>query len=282
MIGGLADHPFFFAERPDIYEELMELNRSFLHKVDELRLGKLLAEDASALVVVDSLRKLVPRNIAKAVEDSVLKHGADGVGGRSGQVRAAMNAAWMDELVPLLDKTRTAFVAIARESEDPDADAFMRARGHAYKVGGGKAIYYDASMVFRVERESYVTKPTDKEKKEAPVVYGERHRVTIRKTKVAGHEDKYTVGYFHTSNGRLVPFGYDRARDLLELGERFGVVEKSGAWYSFGGERIAQGRDNVVVNLTANRPMMDAIELAVRARFADNPVEEHDADGVVA
>jgi len=135
----LAHHPGFFAKRPRTYEETVEEVRRFVTTLAEAREAGELPEDTSALVVVDSLRKLVPEGILKKISKD--DGGVDGMGGRAAQIKAAMNAAWLDELVPLLEDTGTAVVAIARESEDTNADVWAKRTGQDFKVGGGKAIY---------------------------------------------------------------------------------------------------------------------------------------------
>ncbi len=133
-------------------------------------------------------------------------------------------------------------------------------------------------MVVRVERAGWVQYGEGKDKK----VYGERHRVTIKKTKVAGKDDKVAVGYFHSSNGTLTPEGFDHARDLLELGLRLEVIDKSGSWYSFEGERIAAGEHNAVVQLTDNPEWQQRIATATRAAFKTQaPMEHNEVTGEV-
>ena len=289
IMGDYAKHPGFFAERPDTYEEIVEKIRKWLGIIIRLRKEGKIAEDTPVIIVVDSLRKLVPKGIfdkitkdgkGKGKKDKDAK-GVDGVGGRAGQIKAAMNAAWMDELVPLLEKAQAACIAIARESEDPDADAWDRRLGNAFKVGGGKAIYYDSSLVARIERASYVT--NGKTEKSEMKIYGERHRITIRKTKVAGRQEKMTAGYFHTSNGVFVPFGFDRARDVVELAAMFDVIKRGGkgSWLSWRGHRW-QGEDKAVARLASEPVLLQQLEEETRAKFVDIAPAEFDEDGVVS
>lgn len=270
-----ADSDRFFASRPETYEETVKAVREFLLALKAARDAGEVGAETTGLVVVDSLRKLVPKGILdkilKATKDA---KGIDGVGGRAAQIKAAMNAAWMDEVVPLLEHTGTAFLAIAREAEDPDADSWARASGNAYKVGGGKAIYYDASLVMRVTRASYVTEKKGEDEKERAVVYGERHRVTVRKTKVAGQEDKVTQCYFHTSNGKLVAEGFDRARDVLELAERFKVVHAGTSGWIAWHRHKWQGRHAAVRKLTAMPDALRELETEVRAKFEEHETQE--------
>ncbi len=278
LMGERARHPGFFAMRPSSYEDTVQTVRDFVLTLKKQRDEKVIREDTTALIVVDSLRKLVPKNIfAKIVKDTE-KNGVDGMGGRAAQIKAAMNAQWMDELIPLLEETRTTFVAIARETDDGDADKWTKMAGNDFKVGGGKAIYYDASLVMRVERDKYITDGGDDEGKNKKV-FGERHRITIRKTKVSGHEDKMTECFFHTSNGVLTPFGFDRARDVIELAEKFGVIEKRGHSYRFEDQALGVGINKAVLNLTGNVEWLDKVEAATRAQFKSHKPVEFNADG---
>jgi len=282
LIGQYADHPRYFAIRPDNYEQTMAEVRVFLNNVAEARREGEVDEETGALVVVDSLKKLVPRDLMKEIlkaeqDASEVKGGND----RGGQLKAKMNAAWMDELVPMLERAGAGFIAVAREMQDPDAKPWAKKFGNDYKVGGGSAIYYDASLVMRVEREKFVTHGEGADAK----VYGERHRLTIKKTKVAAKEGKVQVSHFHSSNGVLVPFGFDRARDVLDLALRVGVVSKSGSWYADEslGERIAAGEHNVVKVLAGNAEWLGAIEARTREKFAEvEPVEHDEETGEVA
>ena len=128
-------------------------------------------------------------------------------------------------------------------------------------------MYFDASIASRIERVGWVDNGI-KEAKERRI-FGERHRVTVNKTKVASKDGKVVVAYYHTSNGNLVPEGFDRARDVLELGERLGTVERTGSWRSFEGERIGAGQNNAVKALAGNPGWLARIERATRARFGE-------------
>jgi recombination protein RecA len=278
LMGPRAYHPRFFASRPDTYEGTIADVRNFLNLLVAAKEEGEVANDTSALVVVDSLRKLVPAGMMKEIleaeaEAKDVKGGRD----RSAQLQAKMNAAWMDELVPLLERAGAGFVAIAREMQDPDADMWSKKIGTDYKIGGGGAIYYDASVVARVERAAWVGEGEGKDRK----TYGERRRVTIRKTKVAGKDDRASVAYFHSSNGVLVPAGFDLPRDVLELGTTFLIVEQKGSWLTFEGEKIGNGEHNAVRRLHQDGPLMERLLAAVRGAFEKHEPVAHDEDGVV-
>ena len=58
--------------------------------------------------------------------------------------------------------------------------------------------------------------------------------------------------------------GISKSGELVDLGVQAGVVEKSGAWFSYGGQRIGQGRENAKAFLRANPEIAKAIEDAIR------------------
>jgi recombination protein RecA len=63
----------------------------------------------------------------------------------------------------------------------------------------------------------------------------------------------------------LFGHGISREGDLIDFGAERGVVEKSGSWFSFEGERIGQGRDNARAFLVENAAIRDRIDTAIRA-----------------
>ena len=66
---------------------------------------------------------------------------------------------------------------------------------------------------------------------------------------------------------------YDRDGEIVDLGSEMGIVEKSGAWYSFDGERIGQGRENSKEFLRQNPAMADELEAIIRQRAAGGEIE---------
>ena len=265
MVGAMADDDTYFkALRPDSYEDAVDATRTFVTTIRDLRADGRISSDTSGIVLVDSLRKLTPRGFFKAATKS---DEADPMSGRGPMIKAKWNTAWMDELTPLLDATGTGFFAIAREYENPDADAWSRKMGTNVKLGGGTGIVFDSSLVIRIDRAGWVG---EKKTEDGPGdVYGERHRIIVKKTKVGGKDGKVTTCYFHTSNGSLTPVGHDRARDVLDLAKRFGIVEGT-SWLSWGKRRIGQGEHRSVVKLYEEPGLLAELEAEVRASFAKN------------
>lgn len=281
----LMNHPGFLYKRPETYEQTIADVRQYCMGIAEAKDKGQLPEDTAGLIVVDSIRKLVPKKLLDQILSDTSGEKVD-IAKRAGQMKAGMNANWLDELVPILERGNISMNCITREMVDPNnQNKFAIQFGTNYKLGGGDALFFDSSAVMRVERAAYVTKEAKKaegEDKTPPVVYGERHRITIRKSKIAGKEDKVTRCYFHDSNGLWVPEGFDTARDVVELAVRFKVVEKHGAWFSAGDERIAQGEHNTVKLLTERPDWLARIAEATREKFAVNKPYEEDEDGVVS
>lgn len=289
----LANHPLFFYERPETYEETRTRVRKWCNVVKDLRTAGKIHKDACGLVIIDSIRKLVPADQWKKILELAKSNAEEKARDRGAQIKAMMNAAWCDELIPLLEQTGCTMIIIARESDDPNADVRAKMYGGGYITGGGKALYYDASLDIRVNRAKYVTK--DQGEGQRPIVFGEKHRITIHKSKVAGKEDKTTICFFHTSNGKHVPEGFDRARDVLDLARQFDIVRAAtkkgakkkadakggGGWLSWNGHRW-QGEHAAVKKLNENPEVLDALEAEVRARFKSHrPTEIDDETGEV-
>ena len=283
LLGETASRPEFTARKPDTYEQCVDQTRELHRAIADAKASGDVPPTTSLITIVDSLRKLIPEDIVKKIS----KFGAegekgsiDGMNGRAAQMRAALNAAWLDELVPLLDNCGTAWVAIARETEDPDADPWAKKFGNDYKIGGGKAVIYDSSLRLRIERAGWVT--IEKDGKQ--LVVGERHRITIAKTKVGGKDGRASIAFFHSSNGILMPEGFDRARDVVELGLRLGVLEMRGhrvAWRpaQAAGDVTWPSREKAIAELnTPGVEELKMLEADVRAKFAGSEREEEEQE----
>lgn len=298
LFADFTDHVGFSAMKPKTYEDAVAEVRTWSNAIGDGKAKNVLPSDMTGVVVVDSIGKLTPRGffdkIARAIAEEdgekkgrrpntktvKIQGGTDGFGGRAGQIKAALHKGWLDELVPLMDDTGTAIVLITRESVDVEADFIARAQGRDWKVQGGKSVIYDASILARVEQFGWVYGPGPDDKKKP--VFGERHRVSVTKTKIAGKEGKTQVGYFHSANGMLqgVPEGFDRARDVVTLGKSMGVVKASSSWLTWGKNRW-NGENSATRALTAKPELLEQLEVVVRAKFDKDCPDEVDADGVV-
>lgn len=265
-----ADSQRFLATRPASYEAAVKATRQFCQVIERLRHDGKLADDASALLVVDSIRKLTPQNLL----DNLLKQGThddaadagakkkpsrwdkkpkgiDGAGGRAAQIKAALNAQWLDELIPLAAKSGTSIVLIARELGDDDASFFSQPT-----MAGGKALFYDASLVVRVVKASKLMHDGK--------YLGDRHCAEVRKTKIGSKDEIYPKAYFHTL---VNPARFDPARDAIELGVDAGVIDERGGRYYLGERMLGHGIEQVVAALNGDAVLLHEVQELIRGSF---------------
>ena len=114
---------------------------------------------------------------------------------------------------------------------------------------GGNALKFYASVRLDIRRIGAIKKRDE--------VIGNETRVKVVKNKVA---PPFKQVQFDILYGE----GISREGELIDLGVKHGIVEKSGAWYSYGGERIGQGRDNVREFLKQNEDVAQAVDGALR------------------
>lgn len=245
---------FFRGEKPDTYEATVLAVRSYCKLIVEARSEGAVDPNTRGVAIIDSLRKLVPEGSF----DMMAKDKSDAFVGRGAQRQAQLNAAWMDEVVPLMDRSKVQLFIIGREIEDVNADQWSKQFGNDWKIGGGRSVPLDSSLCMRVTR-TWV--------KEGETVVGEKHKVTVWKSKISGKDDKVTKWYFYTSNGVAYEAGHDKARDLLELAEFLEVVTLSGATLLYDSKRY-RGRDAMLRILRQDLALQRQLELATRAKFA--------------
>ncbi len=272
-MGDYASHPFFFADRPKTYEDTVQAVRHFLNTLRKQRDSGKVNPDTTALIVVDSIRKLIPKDqFARIMKTAKLSGDKDEkLKDRSAQIKAAMNSAWMDEIIPLLEETQSAMLVIARETVDPDAPVPRAFGGRAPEkkvtVGGGVALYYDASMNMRSKLIKAYGKKQMVNGFERLVPYGDVHQIDITKSKVSGKGETFNARCtYHISNGVWSPVGFDRSRDLIELARRFDIIEGT-SWLKFGSWK-RQGEDAAVKGLNENPGLFAEIEAECRKFIA--------------
>ena len=117
--------------------------------------------------------------------------------------------------------------------------------GNPETTTGGNALKFYSSIRIDVRR---IQSLKDKEE-----VFGNRTRVKIVKNKVA---PPFREALFDILYGT----GISRTGELIDLGVEHGIVDKSGAWYAYGSERLGQGKENVRAFLNDNDAIRDQIE----------------------
>ena len=121
--------------------------------------------------------------------------------------------------------------------------------GSPETTSGGNALKFYASVRLDIRRIGAI--------KDRDEVVGNQTRVKVVKNKMA---PPFRVVEFDIMYGE----GISKTGELLDLGVNAGIVEKSGSWFSYNGERIGQGRENAKTFLKENPEMAATIELAIR------------------
>ena len=193
----------------------------------------LVRSGAIDVVVIDSVAALVPK--AEIEGDMGDSH----VG-----LQARLMSQALRKLTGAIARSRTSVIFINQLREKIGVMF-----GNPETTTGGKALKFYASLRLDIRRVGPV-----KDKEE---VTGSQVRVKVVKNKVAPpfkqaeFDIMYAEGISHTSL-------------LVDIGSESGIIEKSGAWYSYGGQRIGQGRENAKMFLKDNPAMLGEIEEKVK------------------
>ena len=186
------------------------------------------------VVAIDSVAALVPR---AEIEGDM----GDSLPG----LQARLMSQALRKLTAAISKSRTCVIFINQIREKIGVMF-----GNPETTTGGRALKFYASIRLDIRRISAI--------KDGEAVTGSRVKVKVVKNKVAPpfREAEFDIIYGE---------GISRLGSLLDLGVTQKVVERSGAWYAFGGERIGQGRENAKRFLQENPSMADEIETKLRA-----------------
>jgi len=188
------------------------------------------------IVVVDSVAALVPKAELE---------------GEMGDPQMGLQARLMSQalrkLTAIVSKSKTCLIFINQIREKIGVMF-----GNPETTTGGRALKFYASMRVDIRRIQAI--------KEGDRVVGSRTRAKVVKNKVAApfREAEFDILYGE---------GISSEGDLLDLGVDNGIIEKSGTWMSYGGERMGQGRENARVFLKENKDIREKIEAAVRKKL---------------
>ncbi|MBW4027512.1 MAG: recombinase RecA [Acidobacteria bacterium] len=196
----------------------------------------LVRSGAIDVLVVDSVAALVP----KAELDGEMGDSHMGL-----QARLMSQA--LRKLTGTVSKSRTSLIFINQIREKIGVMF-----GNPETTTGGRALKFYSSVRIDIRRIAAV--------KEGDVVVGSRTKIKVVKNKVAApfREAEFDILYGE---------GISREGDVLDLAVAHNIVDKSGAWYSFSGERIGQGRENVRQFFKDNRDVFNRVDTALRQKL---------------
>ncbi len=136
--------------------------------------------------------------------------------------------------------------------------------GNPETTTGGNALKFYASMRIEIRRMHSL--------KEGERVFGARTKVKIVKNKLSPpfQQAEFDIVYDE---------GISQAGEIVDMGSTLGIIDKSGAWYSYGEERIGQGRENAKTFLKENPDMMEAIRIKVFEKVGIGEFRNAPSDG---
>ena len=188
----------------------------------------LVRSGAVDIIVIDSVAALVPRaEIEGEMGDSHMG------------LQARLMSQALRKLTGTIGKTRTTVIFI-NQIRMKIGVVF----GNPETTTGGNALKFYASVRLDIRRTGAI--------KDGQEVVGNRTRVRVVKNKMA---PPFTEAEFDITYGE----GISRTGDLVDVGVEAGIIDKSGSWYSYNGERIGQGRENVKRFLLDNKDIYDNI-----------------------
>jgi len=193
----------------------------------------LVRSGAIDVLVVDSVAALVP----KAELDGEM--GDSHVG-----LQARLMSQALRKLTGIVSKSRTCLIFINQIREKIGVMF-----GNPETTTGGRALKFYASVRIDIRRIAAI--------KDGDQVMGSRTRVKVVKNKVAApfREAEFDIMYGE---------GISREGDLIDLAVNYNIVEKSGAWFSYQGERVGQGRENAKQFMRDNKDVLARVEAEVR------------------
>lgn len=194
----------------------------------------LVRSNAVDVIVIDSVAALVP----KAELD-----------GDMGDMHVGLQARLMSQalrkLTPVVHKSKAVLIFINQVRQNINAMAFANKE----VTTGGNALKFYASLRLEVRRIEGLKKDD--------VHYGNRLAIKVAKNKMAPPFKRVEVDLIFGE-------GISREYELLELGLNHNIITQAGSWYSFNGEKCAQGRDQMIAYLKNNKKIAAEVEAHVQ------------------
>lgn len=199
----------------------------------------LVRSEAMSIIVIDSVAALVPQ---AEIEGEM---GDSHVG-----LQARLMSQALRKLSGAINKTNTICIFINQLREKVGVMF-----GNPETTPGGRALKFYSSIRLDVRRAEQIKQGTD--------VIGNKTVVKVVKNKVAPPFKTAEVEIMYGE-------GVSKEGEIIDIASNLGILEKSGAWYAYNGQKIGQGKENVKILLKENRELFNEINEKVRAHYNFN------------
>ena len=203
----------------------------------------LVRSNAVSIVVIDSVAALVPQ---AEIEGEM---GDSHVG-----LQARLMSQALRKLSGIINKTNTTAIFINQLREKVGV-----LFGNPETTPGGRALKFYASVRLDVRRGEQI--------KLGDSVIGNKTNIKVVKNKIAPPFKVATVDIMYGE-------GVSHVGELVDIASDLGIMDKSGAWYSYHGEKIGQGRENTKIFLKNNPDIANEIENQIREHYGFKPIDE--------
>ncbi|NGM66034.1 recombinase RecA [Sphingobacterium sp. SGR-19] len=204
----------------------------------------LIRSGAIDVIVIDSVAALVPKGeIEGEMGDSKMG------------LQARLMSQALRKLTGTISKTNCCCIFINQLREKIGVMF-----GNPETTTGGNALKFYASVRLDIRRTSQI--------KDSDEVAGNRVKVKIVKNKVA---PPFRLAEFDIMFGE----GISKVGEIIDLGVEYGIIKKSGSWFSYGDTKLGQGRDAVKNLLLDNPDLSDELEAKIRTEVSGSDLDEH-------
>ena len=205
---------------------------------------QLVRSGAVDMIVIDSVAALVPK---QEIEGDI--------GDQSVGLQARLMSKALRKLTGIISKSRTIVIFINQIREKVGIMF-----GNPETTTGGKALKFYASVRIEVRKGEAIKNGTE--------IIGNKTKAKIVKNKVA---PPFRTAEFDIMYG----LGISHVGEIVDLGANLDIIQKGGAWYSYGDARIGQGRENAKQYLTENPDVALEIENKIREHYGLEPVIDY-------
>jgi recombination protein RecA len=205
----------------------------------------LIRSGAIDIIVIDSVAALVPRGELE---------------GEMGDSKMGLQARLMSQalrkLTGTINKTGCSCIFINQLREKIGVMF-----GNPETTTGGNALKFYASVRLDIRRIGQIKESSDN-------ILGNRTKVKVVKNKVA---PPFKVVEFDIMYG----YGISKSGEILDLGVELDIIQKSGSWFSYDGNKLGQGRDAVKNLIEDNPELMEELEMKIREKISPAPLEQN-------